>query len=186
MRQRRARSRTGRRAGIVMASAAAAVLLGGAAPAAPLAGHTPQETPEVDRPSGFSADVLAPHSTFPDEVQARFRVRYDSGGKLDSRLRDASSVVLARVTWAPGGTSGWHTHPGPVVVTVTEGEVEVTNADDCVARTYRAGEAFLDPGQGNVHVAANPSGSEDAVAYATFLGVPDGEPPTVWVAPADC
>jgi PhzF family phenazine biosynthesis protein len=49
-----------------------------------------------------------------------------------------------------------------------------------------AGEAFVDPGQGNVHIASNPSTTADAVAYATFLGVPDGEPATVWVAPVDC
>ncbi|WP_254537539.1 cupin domain-containing protein [Halomarina litorea] len=146
-------------------------------------------TDEVDEPEGFSVEVLAPHATFPDSVAAGFVVDYEGSdsGPITSLLPfDASSVVLAKVTWQPGGTSGWHTHPGPVVVTITEGELELINERDCVTRTYTAGEAFIDPGQGNVHIAANPSTTEQAVAYATFLGVPDGKPATIWVEPVEC
>ena len=142
---------------------------------------------ELDAPSeGFGAEVLAPHATFSDDVAAKFRLQYDRGRTIVSNLpRDASTVVVAKVTWAPGASSGWHTHPGPVIVSVVEGSVELTNARDCVTHTYSAGEAFLDPGQGNVHIATN-VGNTDAVAYATFLGVPDGAPATEWVEPADC
>lgn len=184
MTQRRATNPTPRRATIILASVSAVALLGSAAQATPFEG----KYREVDQPSGFAAEILAPHSAFPDEVRAGFRLRYDDGGGtvVSNLPRDAGTVVQARVTWQPGGTSGWHTHPGPVVVTVTEGEVEVTNARDCETRTYEAGEAFLDPGQGNVHIATNPDDSDDAVAYATFFGVPDGEPATAWVKPVDC
>jgi quercetin dioxygenase-like cupin family protein len=141
-----------------------------------------------DSPEGFSVEVLAGHATFPDDVAARFRMNYGSGTKtvVSNLPRDASSVIVAKVTWAPEGTSGWHTHPGPVIVSVAEGELELVNDRDCVARTYTAGEAFIDPGQGNVHVASNPSTTDQAVAYATFLGVPMGTPATVWVPPVDC
>ena len=143
----------------------------------------------IDESEGFDVEVLAGHSPFPDDVAATFRIEYDSGdaGPIESNLSDdASCVVVARVTWGPEGTSGWHTHPGPVIVTVTEGELELVNERDCVTRTYAAAEAFVDPGQGNVHIASNPSDTDEAVAYATFLGVPDGDPATVWVEPPDC
>ncbi len=52
------------------------------------------------------------------------------------------------------------------------------NASDCVPRVYEAGEAFVDPGQGNVHVGFNASAGE-TVVYATFLGVPAGSGPTI-------
>jgi quercetin dioxygenase-like cupin family protein len=148
----------------------------------------PPETRDVDSPSGFGVEVLNAHASFPDDVSAVFRMKYDGGsGTIVSNLpADASSVVVAKVTWDPEGTSGWHTHPGPVIVSVAEGEVELINERDCIARTYTAGEAFIDPGQGNVHVASNPSTTDIAVAYATFLGVPDGAPATVWVPPVDC
>jgi quercetin dioxygenase-like cupin family protein len=143
---------------------------------------------EVDSPEGFGVEVLATHANFPNRVGARFQMEYEGydGAVVSDLPLDASSVVVARVTWQPEGTSGWHTHPGPVIVTVVDGEIEVINERDCVVRTYATGEAFVDPGQGNVHIASNPSTTDDAVAYATFLGVPAGMPATIWVAPVDC
>lgn len=142
----------------------------------------------VDEPVGFSIDVLAPHATFPDQIAAAFSITYPDGemGTLESTLEDASTVVVAEATWEPAGTVGWHTHPGTAIVNIVEGELDVTNERDCVTHTYGAGEAFVDPGQGNVHIATNPSDTERTVAYATFLGVPDGEPATEWVQPVDC
>jgi quercetin dioxygenase-like cupin family protein len=144
----------------------------------------------VDAPDGFSAEVLAGHTSFPDDVAAMLRFRYAEPGD-DRRthvanLRDAGTVLVAQVDWEPGGTSGWHTHPGPVIVVIVDGAVDVINADDCLARTYAAGEAFIDPGQGNVHVASNTSTEEPARGYAVFLGVPAGQPATQHVPPADC
>lgn len=120
-------------------------------------------------------------------LSSTFRSSYDEGdtGTIVSDLpHDASSVVFAKATWEPEGTSGWHTHPGPVVVSVVDGEP--VNERDCVTRTYAAGEAFLDSGQGNIHVASNPNSTDQTVAFATFLGVPDREPATAWVEPVDC
>lgn len=147
------------------------------------------EDEDVDSPEGFTVEVLAPHANFTNDVAAKFRIEYDEGdlGTVVSDLPDdASTVVVAKATWEPMGTTGWHTHPGPAIATVTEGELELVNAHDCVTRTYEAGEAFVDPGQGNVHTATNPSETENAEVYVTFLGVPDGGPATVWVEPADC
>ncbi len=148
----------------------------------------PGDDRKVDSPVGFYVEVLAGHSTFLDGVAAKFQMKYDGeGGTVVSNLsRDASTTVVAKVTWDPEGTSGWHTHPGPVIVSVVEGELELVNERDCIVRSYSAGEAFIDPGQGNVHIASNPSHSHSAVAYATFLGVPDGAPPTVFVPPVNC
>ena len=78
-----------------------------------------------------------------------------------------------------------HTHPGPVIVSIVEGQLEVTNADDCVSRIYTAGQAWADPGEGNVHAAVNPGPGSTRVV-ATFVGAPYGAPATVHVPPADC
>ena len=48
----------------ILAAAAAAVLIG-----AGVATAEDQPPPEVDRPSGFEGEVLAPHSAFTDDVQ---------------------------------------------------------------------------------------------------------------------
>jgi quercetin dioxygenase-like cupin family protein len=143
----------------------------------------------VDGPEGFEVEPLA-RGAFTDHVAAKFRLRYEAPGQprgtIVRNLHDAGEVVVAKVTFEPGGTSGWHTHPGPAIVNVIEGDLDVTNASDCVTRDYEAGDAWLDPGQGNVHNATNPSAKKRTVAYVTFFGVPEGEPATQHVAPVDC
>lgn len=144
------------------------------------------EDDDVDEPEGFEATVLAPHATFPDDVAAEFTIEGSAyGEEVVATLEDASTVVFAEVTWAPGGTSGWHRHPGVVLVNVREGELEITSGENCESTTYEAGEAFVDPG-GHVEEAVNPSDDEETVAMAAFMGVPDGEDVTEWVEPADC
>ena len=160
---------------------------GGFIPDAPRSDPTGSIGGTVDEPVGFGVEVLAGHAAFPDTVAATFRTQHGDDAAIVSTLpRDASNVIVAKVTWQPEGTSGWHTHPGPVIVSVVEGELEVVNERDCVVRKYGVGQAFLDPGQGNVHIASNSSTTDMAVAYATFLGVPDGEPASVWVEPVAC
>ncbi|WP_336344801.1 cupin domain-containing protein [Halalkalicoccus ordinarius] len=147
-------------------------------------GDVEDEEPEVDEPDGFEVDVIAPHAPFPDELAATFDLTFADDSDecpIVVELDDASTVIVAEVTWTEGGTSGWHRHPGVVIVNVVEGEIEVTWEHDCVPRTYSAGESFFDPGE--IHIADSDDG---AVAYATFLGIPDGEPATEWVEPVDC
>lgn len=144
-----------------------------------------EDDSDVDQPEGFSAEVLAPPASFPDEVAAMFSTTYGERS-IDSNLPcDASNLMVVRLNWEPGGTTGWHPHPGVGIVNVTNGELELVDAHDCTTRTYTAGEAFLDPG-GHAHKANNASDSEPAEPYVTFLGVPEGKPPTEGVEPQDC
>jgi quercetin dioxygenase-like cupin family protein len=139
-----------------------------------------------DSSVGFGVTkMLAGPAMFTGDVSASFKVRYDQGRTLTANLpRGASNTMTVEVTWQADGTSGWHTHPGPVIVNVTEGQVIVTNANDCRPRTYGPGQAFVDPGQGNVHIASNASGTDQAKAVATFFGVPAGSPATIMAPPA--
>lgn len=147
---------------------------------------TEEDGDAVDEPDGFEVEILAPHAPFPDDVAAELSLEFadNEGDPIVVEMDDASTLVVAEVTWTPGGTSGWHRHPGPVLVNVVEGELELVWERDCVPRTYAAGESFLDPGE--VHTARNTSDDGCARAYAMFLGIPDGEPATVWVPPVEC
>lgn len=140
---------------------------------------------QEDEPEGFAAEVLAPHAPFIDGVAAAFAINVGEDDEEVVVKRDASTVLFAKVMWEPEGTSGWHTHPGPVIVNVTEGQIEIVHAEDCSTQTYSCGDAFLDPGT-HIEEARNPSDTDPAVAYAAFLGVPEGESPTNWVQPQDC
>lgn len=148
---------------------------------------------DLDEPDGFEVEILGAHAPFTDDVAATFTLDFadeddddddDGGVTIGAHLDDASTFIVAEVTWEPGGTSGWHRHPGVAIVNILEGDLEVTWEHDCVARTYSEGEAFFDPGE--VHIADNVSDDDEARAYVIFLGVPDGEPATEWVEPVDC
>ena len=51
---------------------------------------------------------------------------------------------MARITVQPGAQFPWHTHPGLVIVNVSQGELTYIMAHD-YARDYPTGTAFVDP-----------------------------------------
>jgi quercetin dioxygenase-like cupin family protein len=55
-------------------------------------------------------------------------------------------VAVARITFPTGSTSGWHTHPGPLTVTVTKGAFTYVN-EDCNRHRYVAGQTFAESGR---------------------------------------
>jgi len=82
---------------------------------------------------------------------------------------------MQQIVIAPGGNTGWHSHPGPVVVLIKSGQMSFYDSEDptCTVRTYSAGEAFIDSGQGHVHIARN-EGSVNLELWATYFDVPVG------------
>src|SRR5438128_378064 len=76
-------------------------------------------------------------------------------------------------TIAPGGTFGWHSHPGPSLVIVKSGTATFYMGDDptCTPHVVTAGSGFVDGG-GDVHVVRN-EGTVDLVTIVTSL-VPAG------------
>lgn len=125
----------------------------------------PQQLPPI------RAEPLTGRHAFTDDVAVQVRVKPGGRPTRVVNMQDASNTAVVRFTVQPGVRFPWHTHPGLVIVTVTQGELVFVLADDCVQRPYSAGTAFIDPGFGNVHYAFNRSGGE-TVLVATFLGVP--------------
>jgi hypothetical protein len=92
--------------------------------------------------------------------------------KAGVKLQTKSSIdfVTQQITIAAGGTTGWHSHPGPVLVTVKAGALMLVYANDptCGGRTYHAGESFVDRGDENVHTALT-VGTTPVELWATYL-----------------
>jgi quercetin dioxygenase-like cupin family protein len=117
----------------------------------------------------IAVEPLTSRAEFADDVAVQIRNKVGGGPTDVLNLADPSRVVIARITVQPGVRFPWHTHPGPVVVLVSSGELTYVRAADCVHRRYTAGELFIDPGNA-VHTAYN-AGLTPAVLHATFLGV---------------
>jgi hypothetical protein len=131
----------------------------------------------VHGPEPIQAEPLTQRHTFTDDVAIQVRDKPDGRSTEVVNLRDASNIAVVEITIPPGAQFPWHTHPGPVLASVVEGDEDgafvYVYADDCVERPYDIGEAFVDPGGKNIHTAYNPSDTEETVVIATFLGVPD-------------
>jgi quercetin dioxygenase-like cupin family protein len=78
---------------------------------------------------------------------------------LKTKVKGDSDLYITENTFQPGGQVGWHTHPGPSLITVTQGTLTVYT-DDCTFQTYSAGESFTDLGCGDIHNIRNETGAE--------------------------
>jgi quercetin dioxygenase-like cupin family protein len=88
---------------------------------------------------------------------------------------NGADVFVQHLSLGANQVFAWHTHPGPVVVTVRSGSLVYQDAgpNACRDRTYTAGQGFVDPGFGHVHrVIAGPAGAE---IYSTFFLPPGSE-----------
>jgi quercetin dioxygenase-like cupin family protein len=91
------------------------------------------------------------------------------------QTKDDVDVVTAEVTFAPGGSAGWHIHPGPVFVVIRTGQLSVWT-EDCQMETYGPGETFFEFGPEMSMLVKNESASVPATVYGTFI-VPVGAAP---------
>jgi quercetin dioxygenase-like cupin family protein len=135
-----------------------------AASVCPLRGAIAQQPP-------LAVELLAAPAEFTDEVAMQVRNKFFGRGTETLNMRDASRIAVAKITIQPKAVFPWHTHPGPVLINVVEGDFVYVLADDCLERWYTRGQAVIDAGFGNVHTAFNPSAAEETVVFATFLGV---------------
>jgi quercetin dioxygenase-like cupin family protein len=78
----------------------------------------------------------------------------------------AVEVFTQKLTFAPGGTSGWHHHPGANFVSVVEGTLTYYD-DKCMRRTYAAGSGFSHSNR-DVHLARNDT-SSNVVVFVTYV-----------------
>lgn len=110
----------------------------------------------------------------------------------DIRIKEkgGSQVIVAHITVQPSGYTPWHYHPGPHIVTVKTGTVEIYETDCGPPKSYPAGTGFFDPGgmqRPHIHTLRNPS--NEAIAEVVITDIRDGDLRPTVVAdpqPASC
>jgi quercetin dioxygenase-like cupin family protein len=154
--------------------------------AAVLIGANVMPSGAQEPPPPIATEFLTGRATFTDDVDLKVKFKLDGKATGVVNADDPSRTVVARFTVQPGAQFPWHTHPGPVIVNVTEGELVYVAADDCVERAYPAGTAFVDPGHGHVHTAFNPTDDETVLVATLFEAPAEGSLLIPAEAPADC
>ena len=154
---------------LLIAAAVAALAI----PAGVAAATPPQDPPPSPTPTPIG------RGTFSEQVRVH-------PSNIKAKIKPSDFVVLS-LHFAPGASTGWHTHPGPAMVVVQEGTFTLYNADDrkCRPHNYGPGQAFVDRGGGNVHIGRNET--DQAVRVVVTFAIPVGAAPTTSVPnPGTC
>ena len=89
-----------------------------------------------------------------------------SADHVQLRTKGATDVAMQVISSPAGGSSGWHSHPGVVLVAVQSGTV--TRYDNhCKATQFGPGQSFVEVGDDAVLVRNNTA--SDALLYVTLI-----------------
>jgi len=124
--------------------------------------------------SGVLSNVLSRATFGPFRVESE--VESNSGRfEVELRSKGLSDVVTQTAILAPGGFSGWHSHPGPAILSVKSGTLTFYEALDptCTPHVFPAGTGFVEAG-GDVHIARN-EGTENLTLNVTYI-IPHNAP----------
>lgn len=129
-----------------------------AAVAAGLAWATP--------PSGTTSTLIG-RATFDEPIKVK-RDADDPEWSVKVQAHPNLDVAVQTIVFPPGSHSGWHSHPGPVFISVVEGTMTFYEGNDptCAPVVRSAGQGFLDTGT-HAHIARNESGlqARNVVTY---------------------
>jgi hypothetical protein len=137
--------------------------------------------------AGVVFSMIWARAAFQNPVDIKFKL--EDGRQEVIHVPNAQDTVMQQLVFAPGGHTGWHSHPGPAIALIKSGQFTLYSGDDptCSGRTYLAGQAFVDSGQGHAHIGRNLSATENAEVWVTYLDVPPGTPVRIDLpSPGNC
>jgi len=105
-----------------------------------------------------------------------------SAGTIAVKNRGATDVIVRHIVIAPGGSLGWHYHPGDLITVVHKGTLSRT-LQDCTVVTTPAGQSFVEP-SGRPHLGRN-QGTVPVELYVTYV-IPAGAPFLIDAADPGC
>ena len=84
--------------------------------------------------------------------------------------KGSTDVYMLENQIAPGGTFGWHSHPGPSLVIVKSGALTLYRGDDptCTPEVIASGSGFVDDGD-DVHLVRNEGTVETDVFVVSLV-----------------
>jgi Cupin domain len=125
--------------------------------------------------SGVTPTLLARGAYEPFRVKAE-----DKALGFQAKAHNPVDIVVRRHDYQPHSSTGWHTHPGPVFITVTKGTLTFYEFDDptCTPHVVSAGEIYPEGGgyvdTGHGHIGRNETG--EPAEDITVILAPPGEP----------
>jgi len=76
--------------------------------------------------------------------------------EIEFKTKGLSDIYVVYNTVVPGGHTGWHSHPGPSIVSVRSGTATNYHSDDPnTPNVHPAGTSFVDEGGDHAHIVRN-------------------------------
>jgi len=120
-------------------------------------------------PAGVVSNVIVAQGVTLDPIKERA----DVGNSWTVNLEDKgqSEFYFQDLVVSPGGYTGWHSHPGLLLITVKEGSVEFYDKD-CTKHTYAAGQSFTEGAEPHAAMNRGTGNTRLLVAYIVKKGEP--------------
>lgn len=134
-------------------------------------------SPPTPNPDSVRPTLLA-RGTYPEfkvDSDKQVGVDFSARAKTKADPSEALDVVVRAHAYDPSSSTGWHMHPGPVFITVTEGTLKFYEYGDptCTPVIVSAGGGYVDTGHG--HMARNEDPEKPAEDISVIIA-PVGQP----------
>jgi len=120
-------------------------------------------------PSGIVSNVMLAQGRTISSLKERIKV----GAEWTVTLEDSgqSEMYFQDLVIGPGGYTGWHSHPGLLLITMQAGSIDFYN-NDCVKTSYTAGQSFSEAAESHALVNTGSVNARLLVAYIVKSGEP--------------
>jgi quercetin dioxygenase-like cupin family protein len=121
-------------------------------------------------PLGFVLNQILAKGVVPNNIRLQTEITRDPDGSVEPweaalHVDGATDTYVHHLILAPGGYSGWHTHPGILIATVVSGSIDFYDAN-CQKRSVPAGQVYFEADK--VHAIRN-TGAVNAEIYISYL-----------------
>src|SRR5205807_9996759 len=118
-------------------------------------------------PSGVVSNVLLAQGRTISSLKERIKVGAEWAVSLEDNGQ--SEMYFQDLIVGPGGYTGWHSHPGLLLITIKEGRVDFYDKD-CVKTIYMAGQSFTEGAEPHAVVNTGSVNARLLVAYVIKSG----------------
>lgn len=126
------------------------------------------ESAAATEPAGVISNVLLAQGRTITALKEKIKV-----GEWAVTLEDdgQSETYMQDLVIGPGGYSGWHSHPGLLLITMKDGAIDFYNKD-CVKAVYAAGQSFSEGADPHALVNTGAVNARLLIAYVVKSGDP--------------
>ena len=130
-------------------------------------------------PAGIVSNTILAQGSATERIHEQIRV--GDGWAVNLDASDPSDFYFQDLIVGPGGRTGWHSHPGLLMIAIKEGSIDFYDKD-CRKRIYSAGQSFTE--SADPHNAFN-TGTTNVRLLISYI-IKKGEPRRIEQAQPPC